>query len=184
MRDGGFFDTARENPQRSGPQVQEVAQIAETVAASPVQSSSQEKPSTMSSATILVVDDEALIRWSLKERLTSEGYTVLEAETGQAALEKLGEGVDLVLLDYRLPDTDGISVLRKIKETEQDVLVILLTAYASVNTADEAMKHGAYHFASKPFNLDEVAAMIERALQTTCLPAARVSKPAAARQVR
>ena len=111
----------------------------------------------MPKATILVVDDEALIRWSLSERLQSEGYEVLEAETGKAALEKLPEGVDLVLLDYRLPDTDGVSVLRKIKEFDQDVLVILLTAYASVETAVEAMKLGAYHFANKPFNLDEVS---------------------------
>src|SRR6187397_338494 len=123
----------------------------------------------MPKATILVVDDEALIRWSLTERLRTEGYDVLEAETGKAALEKLPEGVDLVLLDYRLPDTDGVSVLRKIKEFDQDILVILLTAYASVDTAVEAMKQGAYHFANKPFNLDEVATTVERALETTRL---------------
>ena len=123
----------------------------------------------MPKATILVVDDEALIRWSLTERLKSEGYEVLEADTGRAAMEKLAEGVDLVLLDYRLPDTDGVAVLRKIKEFDQDILVILLTAYASVETAVEAMKLGAYHFANKPFNLDEVAATVERALETTRL---------------
>jgi DNA-binding NtrC family response regulator len=81
----------------------------------------------------------------------------------------LPEGVDLVLLDYRLPDTDGVTVLRKIKEFNQDILVILLTAYASVDTAVEAMKQGAYHFANKPFNLDEVMATVERALETTRL---------------
>jgi two-component system response regulator AtoC len=123
----------------------------------------------MPKATILVVDDESLIRWSLTERLQSDGYEVLQADTGQAALEKLPEGVDLVLLDYRLPDTDGVSVLRKIKEFDQDVLVILLTAYASVETAVEAMKQGAYHFANKPFNLDDVAATVDRALETTRL---------------
>jgi len=123
----------------------------------------------MPKATILVVDDESLIRWSLSERLRSEGYDVLEAETGKAAIEKLPEGVDLVLLDYRLPDTDGVTVLRKVKEFDQDILVILLTAYASVETAVEAMKLGAYHFANKPFNLDEVAAIVERALETTRL---------------
>jgi len=123
----------------------------------------------MPNATVLVVDDEALIRWSLAERLKSDGYTVLEADTGRAALEKLSDGVDLVLLDYRLPDTDGVSVLRKMKEFDADILVILLTAYASVETAVEAMKLGAYHFANKPFNLDEVAATVERALETTRL---------------
>ena len=123
----------------------------------------------MPKATILVVDDEALIRWSLTERLKTEGYEVLEADTGRGAMEKLAEGVDLVLLDYRLPDTDGVAVLRKIKEFDQDILVILLTAYASVETAVEAMKLGAYHFANKPFNLDEVAATVERALETTRL---------------
>ena len=123
----------------------------------------------MPNATVLVVDDEALIRWSLTERLKAEGYHVLEADTGRAALERVAEGVDLVLLDYRLPDTDGVSILRKIKEMDQDILVILLTAYASVETAVEAMKLGAYHFANKPFNLDEVAALVERALETTRL---------------
>ena len=123
----------------------------------------------MSKPTILVVDDEALIRWSLTERLKFEGYEVREAETGQAALDTLPEGVDLVLLDYRLPDTDGVSVLRKIKEFDQDILVILLTAFATVDTAVEAMKLGAYHFANKPFNLDEIAATVERALETTRL---------------
>ena len=123
----------------------------------------------MAKPTILVVDDEELIRWSLTERLKGEGYQVAEADTGAAALEKLPEGVDLVLLDYKLPDTDGVSVLRKIKEFDQDILVILLTAYASVETAVEAMKLGAFHFANKPFNLDEVVATVERALETTRL---------------
>ena len=123
----------------------------------------------MANATVLIVDDEALIRWSLGERLKAEGYHVLAAETGASALEQLPEGVDLVLLDYKLPDTDGVTVLRKIKEFDQDILVILLTAYATIETAVEAMKLGAYHFANKPFNLDDVAATVERALETTRL---------------
>ncbi len=123
----------------------------------------------MPKATILVVDDEALIRWSLTERLKADGYDVLEAGTGHAAIEKLPEGVDLVLLDYRLPDTDGVTILKQIKEFDQDILVILLTAYASVETAVEAMKLGAYHFANKPFNLDDITTTVERALETTRL---------------
>jgi two-component system, NtrC family, response regulator AtoC len=123
----------------------------------------------MAKATILVVDDEALIRWSLSERLKAEGFQVLEADTGAKAVEKLPEGVDLVLLDYKLPDTDGVSVLRKVKEFDPDILVILLTAFATIETAVEAMKLGAYHFANKPFNLDEVVSTVERALETTRL---------------
>ena len=117
----------------------------------------------MANATILVVDDEELIRWSLVERLRADGHDVLEAATGEEALERVADGVDLVLLDYKLPDIDGVTVLRRIKEHDPDVLVILLTAYATVDTAVEAMKIGAYHFANKPFNLDDVSSLVERA---------------------
>jgi DNA-binding NtrC family response regulator len=119
--------------------------------------------------TILVVDDEQLIRWSIVEQLTKEGYRVLEAETAAQALARFDEGVDLVVLDYRLPDGDGLSVLKKIKERDPETLVILLTAYSSVGMAVEAMKAGAYHYANKPFNLDEIALLVEKALETTRL---------------
>ena len=123
----------------------------------------------MPAPTILVVDDEQLIRWSLKDRLTDEGYRVIEADTAASAIARSEDGVDLVLLDYKLPDGDGLAVLKKIKERDPDTLVILLTAYSSVETAVEAMKHGAYHYANKPFNLDEIALLVENALETTRL---------------
>ena len=123
----------------------------------------------MPSPTILVVDDEALIRWSLTSRLSEEGYRVLEAATGAEALTRVREGVDLVLLDFRLPDADGLAVLKNIKDADPDTLVILLTGNASVDTAVEAMKQGAYHYATKPFNLDEIVILVEKALETTAL---------------
>jgi len=123
----------------------------------------------MPSPTILVVDDEQLIRWSLTSRLTDEGYRVLEAETAANALKRVREGVDLVLLDYRLPDSDGLAVLKQIKASNPDTLVIMLTAYSSVDTAVEAMRQGAYHYANKPFNMDEIVLLVEKALETTSL---------------
>jgi len=89
----------------------------------------------MQTATILVVDDEQLIRWSLVTRLTDIGYRVVEAGTAAEALERHAEGVDLVLLDYKLPDADGLSVLKRVKEANSDTLVIMLTAHSSVDMA-------------------------------------------------
>ena len=122
----------------------------------------------MAHETVLVVDDEHLIRRSIAKRLVAAGYTVLEAENGKAALDQVA-GVDLAILDYRLPDLDGLTVLKQIRQLDPDVLVILLTAYASVETAVDAMKLGAYHFMNKPFDLEALAAMVEQALETTRL---------------
>src|SRR6185436_14075222 len=123
----------------------------------------------MDNPTVLVVDDEELIRWSLTERLSQEGYRLGEAGTAADALARHREGVDLVLLDYRLPDGDGLAVLKQMKEADPDTIVILLTGHASVDNAVEAMKQGAYHYANKPFDLDEIVLLVERALETTRL---------------
>ena len=119
----------------------------------------------MPSPTILVVDDESLLRWSLRERLTTEGYRVIEAATATEALDR-ASGADLLLLDFKLPDGDGLSVLRKVKEQSPETLVILMTAYSTIENAIEAMKLGAYHYINKPFNLDEVVLLVEKALET------------------
>ncbi|MGE0866258.1 MAG: sigma-54-dependent transcriptional regulator [Vicinamibacterales bacterium] len=123
----------------------------------------------MAHSTILIVDDEQLIRWSLASRLKDEGYRVLEAGTAADAVSLHREGVDLVLLDIGLPDGSGLSVLKQIKETDPDTLVIMLTGQTGIQTAVEAMKNGAFHYANKPFDLDEVTLLVEKALETTQL---------------
>ncbi len=123
----------------------------------------------MPNATVLVVDDEPLIRWSLVNRLKEDGYRTLEAGTGADAVAQHRDGADLVLLDFALPDSNGLTVLTQIKEADPDTLVIMLTAHAGVETAVAAMKNGAFHYANKPFDLDEVMLLVEKALETTQL---------------
>jgi len=119
---------------------------------------------------ILVVDDEKLIRWSLKERMTREGHNVREAEDGKAAAAALdAELPELVLLDMKLPDTDGLTILRAILERAPQLPVIIITAYSTVDTAVEAMRVGAYDYISKPFDMDELSITVKRALEASTL---------------
>ena len=123
----------------------------------------------MPSATILIVDDEQLIRWSLANHLKGEGYRTLDAGTAAEALSLHREGVDLVLLDIGLPDASGLTVLAQIREFDADALVIVLTAQTGVQIAVEAMKNGAFHYINKPFDLDEITLLVQKALETTQL---------------
>lgn len=121
----------------------------------------------MPEAKILVVDDEKLIRWSLEQNLTKEGYEVITAESGKECLKLVKEELpDLILLDIHLPGMDGMDVLKIIKEINKDALVIMITAYGAVETAVRAMKLGAYDFVEKPFNMEKIKVLIKKALET------------------
>lgn len=119
--------------------------------------------------TVLIVDDEPLVRWSLRQRMEQEGYAVLEAEDGARAMQHFDALPDVVLLDLHLPDIDGLEVLHRMRELDPNAVVIMLTAHASVDRAVEAMQAGAHHYASKPFDLEVVALVVRRALETTAL---------------
>lgn len=123
----------------------------------------------MARSTVLIVDDEDLVRWSLRELVSRSGHAALEAGTAAAALELMSDDVDLVLLDIRLPDGDGLEVLERIKKIAPDTPVILMTAYSTVQNSGQAIRLGAYEYVSKPFNLDEVSTEVNKALETSRL---------------
>jgi len=121
-------------------------------------------------ATILVVDDEHLIRWSLEQQLRREGYGVLLAESGAEALQKAqADAPDLVLLDVRLPDADGLEILERLRVANPEAPVIMITAHGGVESAVRAMKLGAHDYVSKPFNMEELTLTVRKALETRAL---------------
>jgi two-component system response regulator AtoC len=124
----------------------------------------------MAEERILVVDDEYLIRWTLQQNLTKEGYEVLLAETGEEALEKVdGEAPDLMLLDIKLPGMDGYEVLEKVIRIDQSIIPIMITAYEDVEGVVKVMKLGAFDYITKPFDFDKVRLSIRKALEASQL---------------
>jgi DNA-binding NtrC family response regulator len=120
-------------------------------------------------ANVLVVDDEPLIRRLLRERLEHEGYETVEAASVDDAVARFTPDIDLVLLDLRLSDGEGLTGLRRIKNESPDTAVVVMTAFSSVGTAVEAMRSGAFHYLSKPFDLEEAVVLANSALETTRL---------------
>ena len=122
----------------------------------------------ISRRTVLVVDEEPLMRWSLVELLTREGYLVVEADTAAGALGHLSPGhppIDLVITDLRLPDQDGTTILREIRNTHPACPIIVMTAFGTPETVAEALRLGAYDVLNKPFDLDRLAAHVSGALE-------------------
>jgi DNA-binding NtrC family response regulator len=120
-----------------------------------------------SQSRILVVDDELLIRWSLGEALTAAGYAVVEgrdAAEARQALRDQDHKPDLVVLDYRLPDSNDLGLLTTIRNEAPTVPVILMTAYGTAEVEKGAMDLGAYRVVSKPFEVQDMASLVTEAL--------------------
>jgi len=118
--------------------------------------------SEISQTTVLVVDDEALIRWSVGERLRAEGYEVLEAPDGRLALELIARGVDVVLLDAKLPDIGGVAVLRHLTDRDPGIRVILLTVDGGMQPLAGMRIDSRLPCANKPFVLDDLVSLVKR----------------------
>jgi len=115
---------------------------------------------------VLIVDDEPLIRWSLAETLTDRGYGVLEAADGRGAVEALSDApdpIDVVMLDYRLPDSNGLQLLARIRSLSPASRVVLMTAFGTPEVFAEAMSLGAACVVNKPIEMQDVASLVARA---------------------
>jgi len=124
----------------------------------------------MSHEHVLVVDDEKLIRYTLRESLAEEGYVVHEAgDVAEAQAQAERHRIDCAILDHKLPDGDGFELMKTIVELHPEVPVILMTAYSSVQKAVEAMRRGAFTYVNKPFDTDEMVVNVRSALETTRL---------------
>jgi len=112
---------------------------------------------------ILIVDDEEMIRWTLRESLESEGNKVFDFADGEGFLKFFSEkGGDIVFLDIRLPGINGLEILSKVREIDPSVPVVIMTAFGDIETAINAMKRGAYDYLSKPYNLAEVSLLVKK----------------------
>ncbi|HDH57625.1 MAG TPA: sigma-54-dependent Fis family transcriptional regulator, partial [Bacteroidetes bacterium] len=119
---------------------------------------------------ILVIDDDVAICRSIKRILEADGYKVATAETGEKGLKMVDQSsYDLLLLDLRLGGIDGLEVLKQVKEKNPDQLVIMITGFANVASAVEAMKRGAYDYIQKPFSTDELKLAMQKAVETVAL---------------
>lgn len=121
----------------------------------------------MQSPRILIVDDESSIRTALFRLLDRKGYRVITASSKQEAetLSRTDQTIDLAFIDLRLPDGDGLELMTQLKATHPNLQVIILTGFGSIETAILATKNGAFHFVTKPFNVDELMSLSEKALQ-------------------
>ena len=115
---------------------------------------------------ILIVDDEDVVRESLHQWFDSEGYQTRAAASGKDALTTLGEQqFDLALLDIKMPGMDGMELQQKLSEADPDLTVVIMTGYGTVETAVQALKHGAYDYVTKPIDPDDLSRLVAKAIE-------------------
>src|SRR3989442_4386158 len=119
-------------------------------------------------ARVLLVDDEPSLLFTLSRLLKSRGLEPVLAHSGKGALAKL-DGVDGVIPDYSMPDMDGVQLVQAVHERDESLPVVMLTAHGSEKVAVRAMKSGAYEYVTKPFDIDEISLVIDRALEARAL---------------
>jgi DNA-binding NtrC family response regulator len=113
---------------------------------------------------VLVVDDEALIRWSLSESLADVGYEVTEAGDGASAvMQATGETFDAIVLDYRLPDSNDLHLLERILQLQPSAAVVMMTAFGTPEVTAGALKLGAYRVVAKPFDIHDMVNLVAQA---------------------
>src|SRR5581483_8489687 len=124
----------------------------------------------MAQEKVLIVDDEKLVRWSLRQKCQEWGYEVIDAPDASSGIRLAHEELpDLVLLDVRLPDLSGLEVLQDIKQHNCARAVIMITADPQLDDVKHALKLGAYDFVGKPLNFDELSITVKNALETSRL---------------
>jgi len=120
---------------------------------------------------VLVVDDEPLIRWSLAETLAGSGYEILEAGDAKTALQAVTGAlrpIDVVLLDFRLPDSDDLSLLARLRSLLPGSRIIMMTAFGTPEMTEAARQLGAYDIVHKPFEINELASLVQTASPAPC----------------
>jgi DNA-binding NtrC family response regulator len=127
-------------------------------------------------ASIMVIDDEPLMRMTVQDALAAEGFGVMTAETGRKGIDLFkNKHVDVLITDLRLPDMDGIEILKEVKAVNPAIQVILITGFGSIDSAVNAMKEGASDYLTKPFAMDELLLIIKRILRMKQLEEENVS---------
>jgi DNA-binding NtrC family response regulator len=126
-------------------------------------------PSTAVGLRVLVVEDENLIRWAVSETLTDAGHTVVEAPDGATALRAIGQApksFDVVLLDLRLPDSDDLSLVKRVRQQAPSSAIVMMTAHGTPQMAEDAKRLGVYDVMPKPFDVGLLEQVIVRAYQS------------------